>query len=119
MEEQLRVEAARAAALGAWDFARTYMQEVLPMRHPSATAALLELVLKTREDLCEDMPSALEIRLETHDRQGNLRLRPEVRLRQPLRDTECYLASHQRHVVYYYHCYITCYVIHHISYDML
>jgi len=103
VEAQLRVEAARAAALGAWDFARARLQASLPLRHPAATAALRELAQRTCEELRADSqaPSAMEIRLETHDRQGHVRLRPEVRLRQPLRDTECYASPPQRHVVVY------------------
>jgi len=104
VEDQLRIEALRAAELGAWEHARGALLEALPTRHPDATRFLRELAeLREPVGACGDGPAAaaraLELSVETHDQQGHLRVRPEVRLRQPLRDSECYTNPQRRQVI--------------------
>ncbi|CAE8660588.1 unnamed protein product [Polarella glacialis] len=100
VERQLRVEAGRAVVFKTWPGAGQEALQASAVQHPGATAFLAELcgadvaVLQT-----ECWESGLQVDLEMFDQNGHARMRPEVKLRQTLRESEYYANANQRHAV--------------------
>lgn len=99
LRRQLDIEACRAALLSSWPDARAGgLQNV---RHPEAAKFVGELLESTTGVIKDKDPNqqCLETKIELYDQHGELRLRPEVRLQQPVRDTEVYPRLSDRHTV--------------------
>ncbi|CAE7818718.1 RAD5B [Symbiodinium sp. CCMP2592] len=100
LRRQLEMEASRAALLSSWpDMQAGGLQASI--RHPEAAKFVGELLESTTQAIKSKDPNlqCLETQIELYDQHGELRLRPEVRLKQPVRDMEVYPRLSDRHTV--------------------
>ena len=83
-----------------WPAGRNGLQAA-NLQHADAREFVNELLQSTAETWKAKDPNrqCLDTRLEMYDQHGELRLRPEVHLQQPVRDTEIYTRAGDRHLV--------------------
>lgn len=100
VKEQLRLEAVRAAVLGAWPATQVALRS-LSIRHASAAACVVNLANASKDRLKTESKTlnVFDVFVQQECQDGELRQRPEVRLRQPLREKECYANAKPRHAL--------------------
>ena len=100
LQQQLEIEAARAAHLSIWEAAK---HGLLAKKNQHAEAQqFIHSVYQTSEAAWKSNDperKSFEMDISLFDRDGFPRIRPEVHFKQPLRDTEVYLRLDCRHVV--------------------
>lgn len=99
LQKQLEMEACRAVHLKSWDVSKAGLLE--GVHHPEAKLFLQKIHGATSAFWAQkhDFKASLELLLDLYDKDGQPRLRPEVRFHQPLREADIYQRLAQRHLV--------------------
>lgn len=100
LQDQMEIEASRAAHLSIWDTAKHGLLAE-KLRRPEAERCI-QTVYGTSEHAWKSKDpkkKCFEMKISLFDRDGLPRVRPEVHFKQPLRDTEVYPRLDFRHVV--------------------
>lgn len=102
LERQLEIEASRAAHLSCWLVCKEgLVSKAVGLRHPNAKAFIQKIHDSGPELLQDKDQKSLEMLLDLFDRNGDYRLRPEVRFQQPCREDDVYPRLAHRHVVWH------------------
>ena len=100
LQQQLEIEAARAAHLSIWE---TVKHALLAEKAQHAEAEqFIHGVYRTSDHAWkakDPEQKCFEMQIELYDREGRLRLRPEVHFKQPIQDAEVYHRLNFRHAV--------------------
>jgi len=101
LEQQLMVEACRAAAFDVWPQCSKALRSMEPLRHSTASQYRASVLAMSEDHLRRQSTEvcAVQVRKEMLDQHGFERQRPEVHLDQPVKDTEGYMTSQQRHLI--------------------
>ena len=100
LRQQLKLEASRAAHLSIWESAKHSLL-AHKAQHAEAEKFIHEVYQTSEQVWKEKDPEkkSFEMQIELYDKDGFLRIRPEVRFKQPLRDDQVYPRLNFRHVV--------------------
>eukprot|EP00746_Dinoflagellata_sp_MGD_P001530 gnl/MRDRNA2_/MRDRNA2_102897_c0_seq1.p1 gnl/MRDRNA2_/MRDRNA2_102897_c0~~gnl/MRDRNA2_/MRDRNA2_102897_c0_seq1.p1 ORF type:complete len:1184 (+),score=191.76 gnl/MRDRNA2_/MRDRNA2_102897_c0_seq1:98-3649(+) len=106
LEKQLWLEVARAMQFKLWN---SKVQEAIRstnVQHPDAKAVKECVLSSAVEDVKSHLPDitlgleqSLRVAVKMHAQDGSLRLRPEVRLVQPIQENEYYKEDRHRHLI--------------------
>jgi len=102
VERQLRIDAGRAMLLRCWPDCQKVLRHPANRRqaHTDAAAFVARLVEEPADSLsAECQRHGWRVKKELVTAQGELRLRPEIKLQQPLEQAECYGSEEQCHAV--------------------
>jgi len=99
VEWQLRLDAGRAILLDCWPACQKELRTV-KMQHKDAAAFVAQLIeMPTDTLVAECREHGLQLRKELYTAQGELRVHPEVKLKQPVEQSECYVNAHHCHAI--------------------
>lgn len=100
LRQQLELEASRAAHLSIWEKAKHSLL-AHKAQHAEAEKFIHEVYRTGEQAWKEKDPEkkSFEMQIELYDKDGLPRIRPEVRLKQPIRDDQVYPRLNFRHVI--------------------
>jgi len=99
VEQQLHLELQRSALFGVGKEAQAKLSALTGL-HPDAAKSVGEIASASIEDLVAACrKEGLIFEIERYTAEGELRVHPEVKLQQPLKDMECYTNPQHRHAI--------------------